>query len=87
MNADDLSTMDILNTLGWFREMYETTEKFYQVITGTSTVELIRWMKRYWKTGLSTLNQIYCRHQEGFQGGQENHQAKRHKRNNRGLRQ
>ena len=55
MNADDLSTMDILNTLGWFREMYEATREFYQVITGTSTVELIRWMKKHWKTGVSTL--------------------------------
>ena len=44
-----------LNTLGWFREMYEATREFYQVITGTSTVELIRWMKKHWKTGVSTL--------------------------------
>ena len=55
MNADELSTMNTLNTLGWFREMCEATREFYQVITGTSTVELIRWMKRYWKTALSTL--------------------------------
>ena len=55
ITADEQSTMDTLNTLGWFREMYEATHEFYQVITGTSTVELVRWMKRYWKTGLSTL--------------------------------
>ena len=55
MNADELYTMNTLNTLGWFREMCEATREFYQVITGTSTVELIRWMKRYWKTALSTL--------------------------------
>ena len=55
MTTDEMSTMDTLNTLGWFREMYEATREFYQVITGTSTVELIRWMKRYWNTGLSTL--------------------------------
>ena len=55
MTTDELSIMDTLNTLGWFREMYEAIREFYQVITGTSTIELIRWMKRYWKTGLSTL--------------------------------
>ena len=55
MTTDELSTMDTLNTLGWFREMYEAIREFYQVITGTETVELIKWMKRYWKTGLSTL--------------------------------
>ena len=55
MTTDELSTMDTLKTLWWFREMYEAIREFYQVITGTSTIELIRWMKRYWKTGLSTL--------------------------------
>ena len=55
MTTDELSTMDTLNTLGWFREMYEAIQEFYQVITGTSTIELVRWMKRYWKTRLSTL--------------------------------
>jgi hypothetical protein len=58
MTTDELSTMAILKTLGWFREMYEAIESFYQVITGTSTVELIRWMKRYWKTGVSTLKTL-----------------------------
>ena len=55
MTIDERSTMDMLNTLGWFKEMYEATEKFYQVITGRSTVELIRWMKQHWKTKLTTL--------------------------------
>jgi transposase len=55
MTTEEQSTMDTLKTLGWFREMYEAIREFYQVITGTETVELIRWMKRYWKTGLSTL--------------------------------
>ena len=55
MTTEEQSTMDTLKTLGWFREMYEATREFYQVITGTSTIELVRWMKRYWKTRLSTL--------------------------------
>jgi len=55
MTTDELSTMDTLKTLWWFREMYEAIREFYQVITGTSTIELIRWMKRHWKTGVSTL--------------------------------
>ena len=55
MTAEEQGTMEILNTLGWFREMYEATRKFYQVITGAKTVELIRWMKQYWRTRLHTL--------------------------------
>ena len=55
LTADERRTMEILNTLSWFREMYEATEEFCQVITGTETTELIRWMKQYWNTALSTL--------------------------------
>ena len=42
MTTEEQSTMDTLKTLGWFREMYEAIREFYQVITGTETVELIR---------------------------------------------
>ena len=51
MDAD----ITVLVTYRRSQEMYEATHEFYQVITGTSIVDLIRWMKRYWKTGLSTL--------------------------------
>ena len=55
MTEEEISTMRILNTLSWFREMYDATEKFYAVITGSDTTELIRWMKRFWKTPIATL--------------------------------
>ena len=31
------------------------TGEFYAVITGSNTTELIRWMKRFWKTSITTL--------------------------------
>ena len=55
MTEEEIDTMRILNTLGWFREMYDATEKFHAVITGSDTAELIRWMKRFWKTSIATL--------------------------------
>lgn len=55
MTEEETSTLKTLNTIGWFREMYNATEKFYAVITGSNTTELIRWMKCYWKTSISTL--------------------------------
>ena len=33
--------------------MFDATEKFYAVITGSTTTELIRWMKRFWKTSIA----------------------------------
>ncbi len=35
--------------------MYNATEKFHAVITGSNPTELIRWMKCHWKTSISTL--------------------------------
>jgi hypothetical protein len=55
MTEEEISTMRILNTLSWFREMYDATGEFYAVITGSNTTELIRWMKRFWKTSITTL--------------------------------
>jgi transposase len=55
MTEEETATLGILNTLGWFREMYNATEKFYAIITGSDTTELIRWMKKYWKTSIATL--------------------------------
>ena len=55
MTEEETATLGILNTLGWFREMYNATKEFYTVITGSNTTELIRWMKCYWKTSISTL--------------------------------
>ena len=55
MTEEEIDTMRILNTLGWFREMYDATKKFHAVITGSDTAELIRWMRRFWKTSIATL--------------------------------
>lgn len=55
MKEEEAYTLRILNTLDWFREMYNATENFYAVITGSNTIDLIRWMKRYWKTSIPTL--------------------------------
>ena len=55
MTEEEISTMRILNTLSWFREMYDATGEFYAVITGSNTNELVRWMKRFWKTSIATL--------------------------------
>lgn len=56
-DLDGLSqkTFDTLISLGWFREMYEAMEKFCKTIKGNETVELVRWMKKYWKTNISSL--------------------------------
>ena len=58
MTEEEIDTMRILNTLGWFREMYDATKKFHAVITGSDTAELIRWMKRFWKTSIATLKTL-----------------------------
>lgn len=50
-----LGTFNALMSLGWFKEMYEATECFYAVIKGGETVDLIRWMKKLWKTSISSL--------------------------------
>lgn len=55
MSEEETSTLEILNSLDWFREMYNASKKFYAVIMGSNTTELIRWMKYYWKTSIPTL--------------------------------
>lgn len=34
----------------WFSQIYNAAKDFYRIITGSETGELIRWMKKYWKT-------------------------------------
>lgn len=55
MTEEESAILGILSTLGWFREMYNATEKFHALVTGSNTTELVRWMKRYWKTSIATL--------------------------------
>lgn len=56
-NLNELSqkTFNTLMSLNWFREMYEAMENFCKIIKGNETVELVKWMKRYWKTNISSL--------------------------------
>ncbi|MDN5554127.1 transposase [Prevotella sp.] len=54
-DAKELKTIQFLLEFDWFREMYEATEEFYSIITGTDSCRLIRWMKKYWKTKIRTL--------------------------------
>ena len=55
MDKSQQMTFDTLMSLGWFSEMYEALKSFSKVIKGCETVELVRWMKRYWKTSISSL--------------------------------
>lgn len=55
MNESQQKTFDLLISLLWFKEMFEATERFCQVIKGKETTELIRWMKCHWKTSIASL--------------------------------
>jgi hypothetical protein len=61
------NTFDTLMSLGWFKEMYEAMEGFCKVIKGNETVELVRWMKRYWKTGIQSLKTFIIGIKKDFQ--------------------
>ena len=47
--------INILSEFDWFRQMYDASKKFYNIITGNNTNELIKWMKEYWHTKVQTL--------------------------------
>lgn len=55
ITKEEASTLGILKTLDWFREMYNAVERFHAIITNSNTTELVRWMKCYWKTSIPTL--------------------------------
>ena len=55
LNELSQKTFNTLMSLNWFREMYEAMENFCKIIKGNETVELVKWMKRYWKTNISSL--------------------------------
>ncbi len=61
------NTFNTLMSLGWFKEMYEAMEGFCKVIKGNETVELVRWMKRYWKTGIQSLKTFIIGIKKDFQ--------------------
>ena len=55
MDETQKLTLHTLMRLDWFREMYEAMESFCNVIKGNDTTALVRWMKKYWKTRISSL--------------------------------
>lgn len=67
MDKSQLMTFDTLMSLGWFKEMYEAVESFCKIIKGSETVELVRWMKRYWKTCISSLKTFIIGIKRDFQ--------------------
>ena len=60
-------TFGTLMSLSWFKEMYEAMESFCKVIKGNETVELVRWMKKYWKTSISSLKTFIIGIKRDFQ--------------------
>ena len=67
LDESQKKTFDALMSLGWFKEMYEAMEGFCKVIKGNETVELVRWMKRYWKTGIQSLKTFIIGIKKDFQ--------------------
>ena len=67
LDESQKKTFGTLMSLGWFKEMYEAMEGFCKVIKGSETVELVRWMKRYWKTGTSSLKTFIIGLKRDFQ--------------------
>ena len=47
--------------------MYEALKSFCKVIKGCETVELVRWMKRYWNTTISSLKTFIIGIKRDFQ--------------------
>lgn len=67
MDNSQLMTFETLMSLGWFKEMYEAMESFCEIINGNETVKLVRWMKRYWKTGIQSLKTFIIGIKKDFQ--------------------
>ena len=67
MDDSQQMTLDTLMSLGWFKEMYEAMENFCKVIKGSETAELVRWMKRYWKTSIQSLKTFIVGIKRDFQ--------------------
>ena len=55
LNDEDRKLINILKGASWFNQMYEATNSFCKIIKGSESVELIRWMRKYWKTNIAHL--------------------------------
>ena len=47
--------MKVLQRADWFNQMYEATCSFCCLIKENDHMNLIRWMKKYWKTNITQL--------------------------------
>ena len=55
LNDEGERLIKLLKGADWFNQMYEATASFCNIIRGNNEMELIRWMKKYWKTNISQL--------------------------------
>ena len=55
LNDEDRKLINILKGASWFNQMYEATNSFCKIIKGSESIELIRWMRKYWKTNIAHL--------------------------------
>ena len=55
LDNENRKLMKLLQRADWFNQMYEATCSFCYLIKGKDSMNLIRWMKKYWKTNLTQL--------------------------------
>lgn len=55
LSEEGKNLLELLNETDWFNQMYEAACSFYKVIKGNEPMNLIRWMKAYWKTKIPHL--------------------------------
>ena len=55
LSEEGKNLMELLKETDWFNQMYEASCSFYKIIKGNEPMNLIRWMKAYWKTEIPNL--------------------------------
>ena len=55
LDDENRKLMKLLQRADWFNQMYEATCPFCYLIKGNDSMNLIRWMKKYWKTNITQL--------------------------------
>lgn len=55
LDDENVKLMKVLQRAEWFNQMYEATCSFCRLIKGNDPMDLIRWMKKYWKTSITQL--------------------------------
>lgn len=54
-SPEDEQLIELLSRFTWFKQMYEASTAFYEIITGNDPDALIRWIRKFWKTEINTL--------------------------------